>query len=166
MRTIHAFEVFHPNGRLIFYSKSRLVSFRGRLYDSEESYAALSLVRANLAAAVSRRASVFMLPFFFNHSAIVKCSVRWSAGDTFEGFVFFLNTSARVRGVLVEEGVHILLTRLQRWFHRTAAVLRRRRQDAALAFAMSGHVRLGCASCAGGLGSDALGVVLQKVLRP
>ena len=165
MRTIHLFDIFFPDGKLTFYSKSKLVGFRNRLYEAEDGYGSSSLASANLATAVSRRANVFMLPFFFDHAAIIKCTVRWAAGASFEGFVFFLDTRARVRGELVSQGLHVLLVRLQRWFRRVIRVRQKQTQDAALAFAMSGHVRLGDGSCAGGLGDDVLGAVLKEFLR-
>jgi hypothetical protein len=74
-----------------------------------------------------------------------------------EGFVFFLRTTAVVCGTLVYEGIHVLLTRLQRWFRKIARLRRAWRQEAALAFAMSGHGRLGAGSVDLG---DALDIIL------
>ena len=162
MGSIHFFETFHPDGVLTFYSKSRLMSFRNRLYEAEDSAALYDLAGADLSTALSLRASVFMLPFFFDHSAIVKCSVRWIHSAEEEGFVFFLRTTAVVYGTLVYEGVHVLLVRLQRWFRKVARVRLAKKREYALAFAMSGHGRLGERSV--NLG-DVLDLILQMVVQ-
>ena len=161
MNTIYFFKTFHPDGVLTFYSKSRLVSFRNRLYEAEDSAALYELATIDLSTASSLHANVFMLPFFFDHSAIVKCSARWIHSVEEEGFVFFLRTTAVVCGALVYEGVHVLLARLQRWFRKIARVRIAKRRESALAFAMSGHGRLGEQSVDLG---DTLGIILQMVV--
>ena len=160
MNTIFFFDTFHPNGVLTFYSKSRLVSFRNRLFEAEDSCALYDLVNIDLSTASSLHANVFMLPFFFDHSAIVKCSARWIHSMEAEGFVFFLRTTAVVCGTLVYEGIHVLLTRLQRWFRKIARLRRAWKQEAALAFAMSGHRRLGESSVDLG---DVLDIIVQML---
>jgi len=161
MGSIHFFETFHPDGVLTFYSKSRLVSFRNYLYEAEDSAALYDLAGADLSTALSLRASVFMLPFFLDHSAIVKCSARWIHSMEADGFVFFLRTTAIVCGTLVYEGIHVLLARLQRWFRKMARVRIAKKRESALAFAMSGHDRLGERSVDLG---DTLGIILQMVV--
>ena len=160
--SIFFFRTRFPDRLMTYYASSGLVFVDDYLFKPVASCMLDELRQTDLTTAVKLQANIFML-FVFEHSAIVKFSVYWTDASS-KTFVMFLDNCAQVCGAVVDEGLYLLVRRLQRWFRRTARLLRARR-GAALAFAMAGHDRLGAGCLAGGLGTDELEMILRRVLR-